>query len=143
MSASASVGDLSKLRREFLLTTGLRESNVEKIQGGVDCLEGDLYLLEIEEYSSLTLMLGGKTLITGIGTATTTEKERGCLSTRTVQVGPGQVSFKRSLCAGKLHEWSIVVTATARGFEYAQLNTTDRKVTVNQVCKYQYIADSN
>lgn len=94
-SAEAKDGTRPALASEdFIGTTGIQPGEYQLLEGGGSCREGDLRLFNPGD-GGLTLMLGARALVLGLGEGTTVEEERACRTENTAAFDQGFASGRR------------------------------------------------
>lgn len=135
----ASAANLEAFKGSFLKTTRMVEGKVSLVDGPDSCQMGRLQILLIDEDESVTLMLGAKPLITGLGHPASESKERRCLARESADFSARGVNGHRVLdCGTKKSEFDIQITLLDGGFEYTRKVSSNGKTVLNEVCKYSY-----
>lgn len=110
----------SELKDHFISTTGMKEGNYELVKGDESCDEGDLSINDMG--TELSLILGSRPLILGVGLENFQDTDRSCVSLTTGKFEGRHVNGERLSTCKKLGvtRYTVEIDFTDDGFTYTR-----------------------
>lgn len=110
----------SELKDRFIRTTQMKEGNYVLVKGDESCDEGELSINDMG--SEITLILGARPLVLGIGLENVSETDRSCTTVITGTFEGRHVTGERLSTCKKLGvtRYSVEVDFSDRGLTYTR-----------------------